>query len=91
MARKKQDPLLCGGERNGHPHQYSCLQNPMDRGASVDYYPWSCQELNTTEQLAKKRNIFKGKRCGNVRNMTTREISSVSEDAHRGSMHPLTM
>ena len=21
------------GERNGNPHQYSCLENPMDRGA----------------------------------------------------------
>ena len=21
------------GEGNGYPHQYSCLQNPMDRGA----------------------------------------------------------
>ena len=21
------------GERNGYPHQYSCLENPMDRGA----------------------------------------------------------
>ena len=21
------------GERNGHPLQYSCLENPMDRGA----------------------------------------------------------
>ena len=21
------------GERNGNPHQYSCLENPIDRGA----------------------------------------------------------
>ena len=33
MARKKQDPLLCGGEGNGTPLQYSCLENPMDGGA----------------------------------------------------------
>ena len=30
--------LICGlgrspGEGNGNPHQYSCLENPMDRGA----------------------------------------------------------
>ena len=24
---------LTGGERNGNPLQYSCLENPMDRGA----------------------------------------------------------
>ena len=23
----------CPGEGNGHPIQYSCLENPMDRGA----------------------------------------------------------
>ena len=23
----------CPGERNGNPLQYSCLENPMDRGA----------------------------------------------------------
>ena len=25
--------LSCTGERNGNPLQYSCLENPMDRGA----------------------------------------------------------
>ena len=25
--------LILIGERNGNPHQYSCLENPMDRGA----------------------------------------------------------
>ena len=24
---------LTDGERNGHPLQYSCLENPVDRGA----------------------------------------------------------
>ena len=23
----------CPGVENGNPHQYSCLENPMDRGA----------------------------------------------------------
>ena len=26
-------PCRCGGEGNGTPLQYSCLENPMDRGA----------------------------------------------------------
>ena len=26
-------PLACIGEGNGNPLQYSCLDNPMDRGA----------------------------------------------------------
>ena len=26
-------PGRCPGERNGNPLQYSCLENPMDRGA----------------------------------------------------------
>ena len=29
----------CPGEGNGNPLQYSCLENPMDRGA-VGYSPW---------------------------------------------------
>ena len=35
------------GEGNGNPLQYSCLENPMDRGPS----PWGCKELDMTEQL----------------------------------------
>ena len=31
------------GEGNGNPLQYSCLENPMERGA------WGCKELDTTE------------------------------------------
>ena len=33
------------GERNGNPLQYSCLENSMDREASLaDYSPWGCKE-----------------------------------------------
>ena len=40
----------CPGERNGNPFQYSCLQNPIDRGA------WRATvhgltELNMAERL----------------------------------------
>ena len=51
------------GERNGNPLQYSCLGNPMDRGAwwatvhtvskksLVGYSPWSHKELDTAEYV----------------------------------------
>ena len=39
------------GVENGNPRQLSCLENPMDRGASVGYTLWSCRELGTSEQL----------------------------------------
>ena len=43
------------GEENGNPFQYSCLENPMDRGAwrgtVVGYSPWSHKELDTIAQL----------------------------------------
>ena len=29
------------GEANGHPLQYSCLGNPMDRGAWLGYSSWN--------------------------------------------------
>ena len=35
----------CPGEANGYPHQYFCLENPIDRRSLVDYH----QELDTTE------------------------------------------
>ena len=37
------------GEGNGYPLQYSCLENPMDRGAW--WAPWGHQELDTNEWL----------------------------------------
>ena len=37
------------GEGNGNPLQYSCLENPMDRGAW--WATWGCKESDTTEQL----------------------------------------
>ena len=35
------------GEENGNPFQYSCLENPMDRGATVH---GGHKESDTTEQ-----------------------------------------
>ena len=36
------------GEGNGNPHQYSCLGNPMDRGA-WGHSPWGYTNLAMTE------------------------------------------
>ena len=36
------------GEGNGNLLQYTCLENPMDRGA---WFPWGRKELDTTEWL----------------------------------------
>ena len=45
-------------ERKGNPFQYSCLENPKDKGASwAIYSPWGCQELDVTEQLTHCINI----------------------------------
>ena len=38
------------GEENGNLLQYSCLENPMDRGL-VGYSPWDHKESDMTEQL----------------------------------------
>ena len=43
------------GAGRGNPFQYSCLENPMDRGAShgrrslVGYSSQGCKKLDTTE------------------------------------------
>ena len=40
------------GGRYGNPLQYSCLKNPMDRGAWRGYSPWGRKESNRTERLS---------------------------------------
>ena len=39
------------GEGTGNPLQYSCQENPMDRGAWWTIVPWSHKESNVTEWL----------------------------------------
>ena len=37
---------------NGYILQYSCLENPMDRGAwQATYIPWGCKESDMSEWL----------------------------------------
>ena len=38
------------GEGNGNLFQYSCLENPTDRGLT-GYCPWGCKETDMTWQL----------------------------------------
>jgi len=40
--------LSCIGERNGNPLQYSCLENPRDRG-SLGCHLWGHTESDTTD------------------------------------------
>ena len=40
------------GGGHGYPLQYSCLNNPMDRGAWWGYSPWGCKETDTTKLLS---------------------------------------
>ena len=36
------------GGGNGNPLQFSCLENPMDRGACEGYSPWGRRESDMT-------------------------------------------
>ena len=40
-----------GGEGNGYPLQYSCLENPHGQRSLAGYSPWGCKESDMTEQL----------------------------------------
>ena len=42
-------------EGNSKLLQYSCLGNPMDRGALAGYSPWGHKEWDTTQQLNNKK------------------------------------
>ena len=49
------------GEKNGNPLQYSCLENPMDRGAWWATVHWGCKESDMTERLS---TVYKdGNKC----------------------------
>ena len=37
------------GEGHGNLLQYSCLENPMDRGSLAGYSPWGRKESDITE------------------------------------------
>ena len=41
------------GGGNGNPHQYSCLENPMDRGDWWAIVHGGHRELDMTEQLSR--------------------------------------
>ena len=51
-CRYRQSKKLVG-KGNGTPLQYSSLENPHGQRSLVDYSPWSCKELDITEQLSK--------------------------------------
>ena len=46
------------GEGNGNPLQYSCLENPMDRGAWWATVHGVTKKLDTTQQLNDNKNNF---------------------------------
>ena len=40
------------GGGNGNPLQYSCLENSHGQRSLAGYSPWTCKELDMTEQLS---------------------------------------
>ena len=49
------------GEGNGNMLRYSCLGNPMDRGALARYSPWGHKESDTTEHSPRQMHILRSK------------------------------
>ena len=45
------------GEGNGSPLQYSCLENPMDRGAWLGYSPWGHKEWESSVQFSSVQSL----------------------------------
>ena len=45
-------PGYTGGEENGNPLQYSCLENPRDGGAWWDAVYWAAQSQTQLKQLS---------------------------------------
>ena len=49
------------GGGHGNPLQYSCLENPIDRGAWGCYSPWGHKESDTTEHACTPSMVSSGK------------------------------
>ena len=43
------------GKENGYLLQYSCLKNPINRGAWWAASPWGCKESDRTERLTQQQ------------------------------------
>ena len=56
------------GEGRGNPLQYSCLENPIDRGAWRATILGGCRESDTTEQLT-HRHILKNNQTPQKKNL----------------------
>ena len=57
---------LSPGEGHGHPLQYSCLENPMDRGAWRAYSPKGCKELDATGPFTTSRETGRSETWGKM-------------------------
>ena len=60
------------GVGNGNPLKYSCMENPINRGA---YSPCDCKKLDMTEHTALKMNIRISLRCYKATFMTYQYLS----------------
>ena len=46
------------GVGNGNPLQYSCLENPTDRGGWLSYSPWGHKELDKAEHTTQQMEYY---------------------------------
>jgi len=74
------------GERNGNPFQYSCLENPMDRGAW-----WAIvhgvTKAGTTEQLIHTHTLTAPMRGGSLEDWGLFEGAKCQPDGNSCSHH----
>ena len=54
------------GEGNGNPLQYSCLENPMDRGTWRATIHEVARKSDTTERLNNNRKDYRTESCYNM-------------------------
>ena len=78
------------GGGNGNPLQYSCLQNPMDRGAWwATYSPWGCKESDMTEEteranVRRSQNQAKRSRVPSWRRRGRVRLKEIEAEVHCG-------
>ena len=70
------------GEGNGNPLQYSCLENPTDRGAWWATVNGVTKESDTTERLIHKHvHLYFIQAAKNILSNTSHECTLKSEDS----------
>ena len=76
------------GEGNGYPLQYSCLENPMDRGAWCGYCPQDCKRVRHTSATKQQSLVSPAMWAGLMRGRGNGGLPLIAPICFQSQKHP---